>query len=280
MGTSSSRDLPETDEEREIRIVVEHTSFDEGDTREYFAAFLAQYPKGFIDRETFVEENVRINGGAPALWAHVYRLIGRSHPLESNATQGFSMASGVPVDSDTQRPKTSWDADADDDESREPLGGGGGGQGAPEEDSPHHRKQTPRLSLATSYTTSAHRDDTDALRGMNFSHVMLRLHRAQFAPAERKLKYLFALFDLDSDGVVRGSDFEVVLGWLHELKAVQQLESFQSLPVEEQENPARRAQAVLALLDRDRDGLLTQDEFLESCRMDNALLDMLTVIAI
>jgi glycine/D-amino acid oxidase-like deaminating enzyme len=56
---------------------------------------------------------------------------------------------------------------------------------------------------------------------------------------------------------------------------VQRLAAYEQLPQEEREDPGRRARALIMLLDRDNDSLLTQDEFLESCRMDTSLLDML-----
>jgi Ca2+-binding EF-hand superfamily protein len=325
MGLGGSRDQRGDVSKEEIALVVQQTSWDEADVREYHAAFRAQYPTGLIDRETFIRENLQINGGTAELWAHVYRLVGRVHPLATNTSKGFSLAAATAFDDEVgaaprhgssavhNAARSPEEEDEDDDMGRgenddaDNNSGSGGGDGdTPAEDEDDsdtemttlhgaERRQPPRhrapgsrggglphddlarqTKLRTSYVASADAEDSGfGVSGMTFSHVMIRLHRAQFSPVEKKIKYLFALMDTDNDGLVNVADVTRLLCWMFELHAVQRLAAYEQLPQEEREDPGRRARALIMLLDRDNDSLLTQDEFLESCRMDTSLLDML-----
>ena len=340
--------------EQEIATVAEHTSWGAEDVREYYAAFMAQYPSGVVDRETFIAENLEINGGTHELWSHVFSLVGRAHPLESHKMRQFKVvqsdvndpfgdlngrdncavnrekrrAAGLsesfpsksiddgagddgsvasssmfdtrPLTQPHHQPqqrgqaagaarRRSWrskdsDDDDDDDDDQEMTDVRTAAQQQQQQQQQQAAAARQRSAaveaakLGTSYVASAIAAGGAATEGMTFSHVMIRLHRAQYSPAEKKLKYLFALLDLDGDGIVASDDLTTVLQWLYELKAVQRLDNFRKLDVEDVKNPRPRAETILTLLDRDHDRLLTQDEFLESCRMDNTLLAMLTVL--
>uniref|UniRef100_A0A7S1KY38 EF-hand domain-containing protein n=1 Tax=Neobodo designis TaxID=312471 RepID=A0A7S1KY38_NEODS len=306
MGAYVSRNTSLSDnspDEHEIAAVVAHTAWEEADVREYHAAFKAQYPSGLIDRSTFINENMATNGGPAELWAHVYKLIGGTHPLSAGTSSTFVAADTAfddvedPHGSNTapasppggivaapKRRKTSSDSDDDSDDDDDDDDALPNARLRKERDREALQREndiTTQSRLKTSYIASlAAADMGREPEGMSFSHVMIRLHRAHYAPAEKKLKYLFALIDQDNDGVIGEGDVARLLAWMYDLKSVQNLESFQRIPEEQRKDTRLRARAVLTLLDRDHDLLLTQDEFLESCRMDNSLLDMLTVLRI
>lgn len=275
-GQSSPDETKDTDHvEQELELLAQNTCWEVEDLREYYHAFMTQYPSGAISRAVFIDQNTRVTGGPPELWAHVFSLIGASHPL---------MATNQPLPgeeqpTDRQHDATDSDVDTDDDEAdgdEEAMNTGRRVTMAPErrdDDAVH-------AALRTSYVAGRAKRKGPKMDGMTFSHVMVRLYRAQYSPAEKKLKYMFALLDVDKDGLVSLDDLGTMLAWLYEVPAVQKLSAFDEVPDEHREQPSVRARILMALLDRDGDGYLTQDEFLESCRSDNALLDMLTVIAV
>jgi Ca2+-binding EF-hand superfamily protein len=290
--------------ERELAVIAENTTYDVEELRELQAAFLAQYPTGFISPDQFVEENVEALGGPPELWTHMFALIAttpfkrRRHPASAAAAASAKRAvnaapaaapsavgapaapsatGGRAVPPPTAAATAAASAAAPgvkgfsslSDRLREVSSGAGG------------TDEVARARLRTSLVAAS--DMTEALEldpmvvGLSFAHVMVRLHRSTYNASEQKLKYLFKFFDVNRDGLLSRSDLETVFGWIFSVPIVQQTRLYLDL-TDEQRDPRVRADETIRAWDRDGDGLLNQDDFVDVGRGDPDLLELLNAL--
>src|SRR3989338_11452999 len=61
--------------ERELTLIAQHTTWKVEELREMHAAFLDQYPGGYMLPQQFIDENTEAIGGPPELWQHFFNLI-------------------------------------------------------------------------------------------------------------------------------------------------------------------------------------------------------------
>ena len=224
----------------ELKALARQTPWSFEELQECHAAFAAQYPDGVIKVTDFVDENVAVLGGPPELWMHVFNLALASDEVTNAANQGVKGGAGhAPISAVTSV--------------------------APTDNAP-----------LMSPTDLVGGKGTPAV-GLTFANVMLLTRNSQYSATERKLKDAFNFFDVDRDGLITLDDLTVSFTWLFSLACVRRTKIYRNLPADHKV-PSRRARHMLEVFDRDRDGVMTQDEFIESCRMDNTLLELVAAI--
>ncbi len=309
--------------ERELQLVAQHTTWSVEELREMHAAFLDQYPGGYLTPQQFIDENTEAIGGPPELWQHYFNII--AHPplirrrqrgggagagggggggaiikdqsnfLTSGSFQGLSAADGAnssqaalaALKQQIQNNQTVSSQQMK--QQLRTLPGNGVGLGSISErlaaanrgDTDHLPGSNGNSKMKTSLVSTANLTeelDLDPhVYGLTFSHVMIRMHRTLYNPSEQKLKNLFNFFDVNQDGLISLSDLEMAFDWLFQVPLVQQTQAYRDLD-QDQRNPKTRANSLLRLWDRDSDGLLNQDEFVEMGRADPDLLELLSAL--
>jgi Ca2+-binding EF-hand superfamily protein len=288
--------------ERELSLIAQHTSWEVEELRELHAAFLSQYPTGFISPQQFVDENTEAIGGPPELWQHYFNLIATPPLIRRRQRHTTTSVLGMSINANAAALKEK-------NSSRTTSGTRGGAPGVGN-NTTNVRSATAgtgvntnsisdRLAAANNRGAGASADEKIGLRmktslvstsnpteeldldphvvGLTFSHCMLRLHRSLFNASEQKLKYLFNFFDVNQDGLISEHDLETAFGWLFQVPLVHQTQAYQDLE-EDQRNAKVRAETLMRIWDRDGDGLLNQDEFVEMGRADPDLLELLSAL--
>ena len=134
-----------------------------------------------------------------------------------------------------------------------------------------------RTSLVSGNDPTEDLDLDPRVVGLSFSHVMIALHRTLTNASEMKLKFLFAFFDINKDGLISQSDLETSFVWLFDVPLILETVAYAALPID-QRDPITRAETLLRRWDRDGDGLLNQDEFIEMGRADPTLLELVSAL--
>jgi Ca2+-binding EF-hand superfamily protein len=84
-----------------------------------------------------------------------------------------------------------------------------------------------------------------------------------------KLKTAFSIFDLDKNGLIDRKEMEKILIEIYELIDEDVWE-------DDDDSPAKRVKDIMKKLDKNMDGGVTLDEFVEGCMQDKHLRDLLT----
>ncbi|XP_044176318.1 neuronal calcium sensor 1-like isoform X1 [Acropora muricata] len=114
--------------------------------------------------------------------------------------------------------------------------------------------------------------DQDRDGKVSFEDFVTGLSVSLYGSREEKIKWAFQLYDLDGDGCITREELATVV---HSVHCMMGLDSLQSaggeLSVEEQ------VQRLFSLMDKNQDGVISEEEFLEGCEKDESIKQSLAM---
>lgn len=114
--------------------------------------------------------------------------------------------------------------------------------------------------------------DQDRDGKVSFEDFVTGLSVSLYGSREEKIKWAFQLYDLDGDGCITREELATVV---HSVHCMMGLDSLQSaggeLSVEEQ------VQRFFSLMDKNQDGVISEEEFLEGCEKDESIKQSLAM---
>ncbi|XP_068709625.1 neuronal calcium sensor 1-like isoform X1 [Montipora capricornis] len=114
--------------------------------------------------------------------------------------------------------------------------------------------------------------DQDKDGKVSFEDFVTGLSVSLYGSREEKVKWAFQLYDLDGDGCITREELATVV---HSVHCMMGLDSVQSaggeLTVDEQ------VERLFALMDKNQDGIISEEEFLEGCEKDESIKQSLAM---
>jgi len=105
--------------------------------------------------------------------------------------------------------------------------------------------------------------DTDKNGFIDFKEFLLAIDVTSSGSAEKKLSWAFRMYDVDGNG------------WIDILEMTKIVKSIYCMMGPQTESAEKRAKEIFRRMDRNSDGKVTRDEFVQSCLVDNKLCEML-----
>merc|ERR1712059_92488 len=109
--------------------------------------------------------------------------------------------------------------------------------------------------------------DTDKNGYIDFKEFLLSMEVASGNSPERKLEWAFRLYDVNGDGNISRGELEEVLGSLLKMQYDDCSEAGSST--------RQRPHVMFSLLDQNKDGEVTREEFVTACMADTELVQLL-----
>jgi len=106
--------------------------------------------------------------------------------------------------------------------------------------------------------------DTNKNGTIDFREFMLALHITSNGTSEEKLAWAFRMYDIDGNGSVDFAEMKRVLSAVLEVMGVS-------------EGHLGRSFELFTTLNQDKDGLVSQEEFMKAVKNDKSLMDALMV---
>ena len=116
--------------------------------------------------------------------------------------------------------------------------------------------------------------DTDKNGEINFVEFLLAINVTLSGTPLEKLKYAFKLYDVDGNGIIDQGEMNRIILSIYELIGEDDLSNDTS---ELKYSPEERTRIIFSQMDKNGDGYLTEDEFVQGCEKDNELSKLLAL---
>ncbi|KAH0616281.1 hypothetical protein JD844_027287, partial [Phrynosoma platyrhinos] len=127
-----------------------------------------------------------------------------------------------------------------------------------------HREQDAQWSLTENSTTYAHflfnAFDTDHNGCVSFEDFVMGLSILLRGTVQEKLNWAFNLYDINKDGYITKEEM------LDIMKAIYDMMGKCTYPVLKEDAPRQHVETFFQKMDKNKDGVVTIDEFIESCQ--------------
>ena len=109
--------------------------------------------------------------------------------------------------------------------------------------------------------------DTDNNNFIDFREFMLAIYITSAGTAEEKLKWTFRIYDVDGNGVINQGEMINIVQAIDDMLGVDKVRLTDAVEV--------RARNIFNRMDENKDGNLTEEEFLKGCLQDKELSKIL-----
>ncbi|CAN8021063.1 unnamed protein product [Ixodes persulcatus] len=113
--------------------------------------------------------------------------------------------------------------------------------------------------------------DTDQDGSIDFREFMCYLSVTSRSTPEQKLTWAFSMFDVDVDGFVQKDEMTKMIGAIYKAFGYEPSGS----PQDEARTPERETERLFQLMDKNRDGKLSLEEFLEGAKKEPFIATLL-----
>uniref|UniRef100_A0A8D1Q5B3 Potassium voltage-gated channel interacting protein 3 n=1 Tax=Sus scrofa TaxID=9823 RepID=A0A8D1Q5B3_PIG len=249
------------------------TKFTKKELQSLYRGFKNECPTGLVDEDTFkliysqfFPQGGESEAGAPFLPKS-------PHPCDSPAEGGHPFhgertsppnpprhplpgATSVPQEAGTPAQEAARTS------SGAAWGGGSGGWAAPE---------PPSLPLfSPDATTYAHflfnAFDADGNGAIRFEDFVIGLSILLRGTVHEKLKWAFNLYDINKDGYITKEEMLAIM------KSIYDMMGRHTYPILREDAPLEHVERFFQKMDRNQDGVVTIDEFLETCQKDENIM--------
>ncbi|KAJ3261510.1 Neuronal calcium sensor 1 [Boothiomyces macroporosus] len=115
--------------------------------------------------------------------------------------------------------------------------------------------------------------DIDQNNEIDFEEFIQALNVSAKGTVEERLEVSFKLFDLDEDDRISPAEMLAVVDSIYRMVGPTQVLS------EDEDTPNKRVEKVFRLMDKDHDGFLSKQEFLDGARNDPMIMNSLNLYA-
>jgi neurocalcin delta len=109
--------------------------------------------------------------------------------------------------------------------------------------------------------------DMDQSGKINFIEFLIAISVSTQNDAKKKLRLAFKMYDIDRNGKIDKKEMEKIIVSIYDLLGEENRKGDNS--------PKERVAAIFGKLDADKNGYLTEDEFIEGCASDPVLMGFL-----
>lgn len=113
--------------------------------------------------------------------------------------------------------------------------------------------------------------DNDRDGKVSFEDFVTGLSLSLYGSREEKVKWAFQLYDLDGDGFITREEMATVVHSVHCMMGLDTLPTGAEMSVEEQ------VERLFVLMDKNQDGVISEEEFLEGCEKDESIKQSLAM---
>lgn len=115
--------------------------------------------------------------------------------------------------------------------------------------------------------------DQDRDGKVSFEDFVTGLSVSLYGSREEKMKWAFKLYDLDGDGWITREELATVVHSVHCMMGLDSLSSTggEEMSIEEQ------VERLFELMDKNKDGVISEEEFLEGCEKDESIKQSLAM---
>merc|ERR1719510_1149540 len=106
--------------------------------------------------------------------------------------------------------------------------------------------------------------DTDGNGYIDFKEFMLAIYATSGSTIEDKIRFVFRIYDIDMNGEIDLAEMEKIFSVIYDIV---------DLPSEQSRSAARE---VFDTIDANKDGILSEQEFLTACTKREELFNLLT----
>jgi Ca2+-binding EF-hand superfamily protein len=106
---------------------------------------------------------------------------------------------------------------------------------------------------------------------INFKEFICALSTTSRGQIDEKLEWAFSLYDIDGDGYISRDEMLKIVSAIYLMVG-----NMVSLPKDES-TPELRVDKIFALMDKDKDGKITMEEFREGSKKDSSIITALTL---
>lgn len=113
--------------------------------------------------------------------------------------------------------------------------------------------------------------DQDKSGAIDFKEFICALSVTSRGSMDEKLEWAFQLYDIDNDGNITYEEMLAIVSAIYKMVG-----SMVKLP-EDESTPEKRVQKLFNIMDQDRNGKITLDEFREGSKHDNTIVSALSL---
>jgi len=110
--------------------------------------------------------------------------------------------------------------------------------------------------------------DTDNNGVIDFKEFLLAIDVSSGSSPQKKLEWAFKMYDVNGNGVITRDEMEEVVGAMFKMQFSQGVEQLQA-------KIAEKSAQMFSAMDSDKNGIITQEEFLTACIQDKQIMELL-----
>lgn len=103
---------------------------------------------------------------------------------------------------------------------------------------------------------------------IDFKEFLLAIDVSSGSSPQKKLEWAFKMYDVNGNGVITRDEMEEVVGAMFKMQFSQGVEQLQA-------KIAEKSAQMFSAMDSDKNGIITQEEFLTACIQDKQIMELL-----
>merc|ERR1712128_188030 len=111
--------------------------------------------------------------------------------------------------------------------------------------------------------------DSDKNGSIDFKEFLLAIDVTSSGSPEEKLNWAFSMYDVDGNGWVDLLEMTRIVQSIYKMSGIKRRQ-------QQVESPEERAEAIFKKMDINSDGKVTREEFVDTCKEDDKLIELLT----
>lgn len=111
--------------------------------------------------------------------------------------------------------------------------------------------------------------DTDKNGVIEFREFLLAIDVSSGNSPKKKLEWAFKVYDVNGNGEISRDEMEEVVGALFKMQFSQNVDDLKA-------KVAEKSAQIFAAMDSDKDGTITQEEFMTACAKDQQIMELMS----
>ena len=104
---------------------------------------------------------------------------------------------------------------------------------------------------------------------IEFREFLLAIDVSSGNSPKKKLEWAFKVYDVNGNGEISRDEMEEVVGALFKMQFSQNVDDLKA-------KVAEKSAQIFAAMDSDKDGTITQEEFMTACAQDQQIMELMS----